>query len=295
VGTLTPSSIVGGRFFERSESDATVAIVSSGYARQNKLSVGSTVSIAGARYKVIGIASGTSASSDLYIPLARAQSIAGAGKLVSAVYVKADSASDVQAIQGEIKKIKPKATVTTASSLASQVTGSLSSASSLAGTLGTWLAVVVLAAAFALASLLTLSAVSRRVREFGTLKALGWRSRRVVGQVMGESLTTGLVGGIVGIGLGVGASLLASQLLPSLSATLNRVGDAPGGGAPPFARARAVQNAAQTVSVHLSAPLHGDIFALAVGLAVAGGLIAGMLGGWRAARLRPAVAMRRVD
>jgi ABC-type antimicrobial peptide transport system permease subunit len=30
--------------------------------------------------------------------------------------------------------------------------------------------------------------VSRRVREFGTLKALGWRTRRVVGQVMGEAL-----------------------------------------------------------------------------------------------------------
>ena len=30
-------------------------------------------------------------------------------------------------------------------------------------------------------------------------------------------------------------------------------------------------------------------------LAVAGGLIAGALGGWRAARLRPADALRRLD
>jgi ABC-type antimicrobial peptide transport system permease subunit len=49
------------------------------------------------------------------------------------------------------------------------------------------------------------------------------------------------------------------------------------------------------VSVHLSAPLHADIFVLAIGLAIAGGVIAGSLGGWRAARLRPAVAMRRLD
>ena len=67
--------------------------------------------------------------------------------------------------------------VTTSSDLASEVTGSLSSASSLANNLGKWLALAVLIAAFLLASLLTMAAVSRRVREFGTLKALGWKSR----------------------------------------------------------------------------------------------------------------------
>src|SRR5258708_22099576 len=62
-----------------------------------------------------------------------------------------------------------------------------------------WLAIAVLIAAFAMASLLTMAAVSRRVREFGTLKALGWRSRRIVGQVMGETLVIGVVGGAAGI------------------------------------------------------------------------------------------------
>jgi hypothetical protein len=35
--------------------------------------------------------------------------------------------------------------------------------------------------------------------------------------------------------------------------------------------------------------------ALAVVLAIAGGLIAGSLGGWRAVRLRPAAALARVE
>jgi ABC-type lipoprotein release transport system permease subunit len=82
------------------------------------------------------------------------------------------------------------------------VTGSLSSAYTLANTLGKWLAVAVLAAAFCLASILTISAVSRRVREFGTLKAMGWTSRRI----MGEALVIDIIGGAAGIGVGYAAS-----------------------------------------------------------------------------------------
>ena len=37
-----------------------------------------------------------------------------------------------------------------------------------------------------------------------------------------------------------------------------------------------------------------SLIALAIGLSLVGGLIAGTLGGWRAARLRPADAMRRL-
>jgi hypothetical protein len=40
---------------------------------------------------------------------------------------------------------------------------------------------------------------------------------------------------------------------------------------------------------------HGEPCLLAVVLAIAGGLIAGAFGGWRAARLRPAAALTRVD
>jgi ABC-type antimicrobial peptide transport system permease subunit len=45
----------------------------------------------------------------------------------------------------------------------------------------------------------------------------------------------------------------------------------------------------------LTAPLHLEILGLAVALAIAGGVIAGILGGWRAARLQPAEALRRVE
>ena len=108
--------------------------------------------------------------------------------------------------------------MTTSSDLASQVTGSLSSASTLASNLGKWLAVAVLAAAFGLASILTVSAVSRRVREFGTLKAMGWTSRRIIRQVMGEALVIGVVGGAAGVAIGYIAAAIVQALAPPLTA-----------------------------------------------------------------------------
>lgn len=54
-------------------------------------------------------------------------------------------------------------------------------------------------------------------------------------------------------------------------------------------------NALHPVSVHMTAPLSLEILLVAIALAVAGGLIAGAIGGWQASRLRPAAALRRVE
>ncbi|HEY3209802.1 MAG TPA: ABC transporter permease [Actinomycetota bacterium] len=294
VGALTASQITSGRYFSASESNAKVAILDQSYAKQHKLKVGSKITIDGTKYTVIGIATARTGgvSSNVYIPLARAQKLAGLSGKVNRIYVKATSASAIARIKAEIQKALPKATVTTADDLASQVSGSLASASNLSGNLGTWLSASALIAAFAVASLLTIAAVGRRIREFGTLKALGWRTRRVVGQVMGEAVVQGILGGILGIGLGVGGAFLVSKLFPSLKATVGATG---AGTTAPGPIGQALQAASHTVTVPLTAPLSASLFALAIGLALAGGILAGLLGGWRAARLRPAEALRRVE
>jgi ABC-type antimicrobial peptide transport system permease subunit len=308
VGPLSSDKIASGRTFTAAEADSNVALLDANYARQHKLATGSKITVGSAKFTVIGTVAepqgGT--TTDVYIPLQRAQSMAGMSGKVNTIYVAAASATDITAVQQAIKAQIPKATVTTSSDLASQVTGSLSNASSLAGTLGKWLAIVVLIAAFAMASLLTMAAVSRRVREFGTLKALGWRSRRIVGQVMGETLVIGVVGGAAGIALGFAGAALVKALVPPLSATLGQSqGSASPGFGPPGggggrlggggAFGRSASDAAKTVLVHLDTPVTISIIVLAVLLAVAGGLIAGMFGGWRAARLRPAAALAQVQ
>jgi putative ABC transport system permease protein len=186
--------------------------------------------------------------------------------------------------------------VATSSDLASEVTGSLASTASLASNLGRWLASAALLAAFLLASVLTMTAVARRVREFGTLKALGWPTRRIVAQVMGETITMGIAGALAGVGLGIGGAALVAHLAPPLTASLGQ----PLGSAAPHRPAAAVlhslnASAVPTLSVHLTAPVTGGIVAAAVLLVLAGGLVAGGFGGWQAGRLRPAAALGRVE
>ena len=178
----------------------------------------------------MGINSSASAVANIYIPLYWGQKLREHTGKVNQIYVKATSSTQIAKVKSEIKKVLPGATVTTSQDLAKQVSGSLSSASTLANRLGRWLAIAALIAAVAVASLLTLSTVSRRVREFGTLKAIGWRSRRVVGQVVGEALVQGIAGGIVGVGLGYGCTKLISHFAPSLQATVGSTGQSSSGG-----------------------------------------------------------------
>ena len=318
VGPLSSGKITAGRTFTTADASSNVAVVDSSYARQNKLTIGSKISVGGTSFKVIGIAKQPQGGSpaNVYIPLGRAQALASMKNQVNTIYVAASSSTMISTVSKEITRVTPKATVTTSSDLAKEVTGSLASASSLARNLGKWLAIAVLTAAFLLASLLTISAVSRRVREFGTLKALGWRSRRIVGQVLGESITIGIIGGLGGIVLGFAGAALVSRLAPPLTATTGlATGSATPGGARAFAGGgpsgggggfgggggggggfrRLAADATGAVTVHLSAQVTLAAVALAVILAIAGGLIAGGFGGWRAARLRPADALARVE
>ncbi|MFF4573424.1 ABC transporter permease [Streptomyces sp. NPDC001410] len=299
LGPLTSSKITSGRTFKATETNAKVVVVDSAYAKQKKYKVGSTVTIKSVKFKVIGVATADSGDSaaNLYIPLKQAQTLSDSKNKVTTIYVKATDSQKIDSVKSAIQKNVSGTTVTTSADLADTVSGSLSTASSLATNVGKWLSIAVLVAAFLVAGLLTSSAVSRRVREFGTLKALGWKSGRVTRQVVGEAVVNGLVGGALGIALGLAGAYVVTAISPSLQAQLGGgtgggFGGGPGGGGGFGGPGR---QTAKTLEVALTAPVSATTIALAVGLAVAGGLIAGAFGGWRASRLRPADALRRVE
>jgi ABC-type antimicrobial peptide transport system permease subunit len=169
--------------------------------------------LGGKKFEVVGLAQTPlgGQSSDVYVKLS-AQALSHRVGRVNTVYVRADSADDVTAVAASIEGTLAGASVTTAEDLASRVGGTLVDAKNLAGTLGTALMVVALLSAFLIASLLTLSSVTKRIRELGTLKALGWSQGLVVRQVTGESLFEGLLGGALGVVLGVIGALLWAAL-----------------------------------------------------------------------------------
>jgi putative ABC transport system permease protein len=305
LGPLSSETLKSGRLLRASDAHANVATVDSGYATAQRLHLGSRIVIAGETFTIVGVVRQPQGSGSIDIPLARAQALAtrvSGGSLrgwITTIYVKATDATKVASVRAAIAKALPSATVTSSNSLASAVSGSLASAASLANDLGRWLAIAVLIAAFALASLLTMAGVARRVREFGTLKALGWRSRLIVGQVLAESAVIGVVGAVVGIAAGFGVAALVKRLAPSLSATV-----AANPGSTP-AEALSINgsgthhgvlpDATRTVAIHLTAPVTLGMLGLAVLLAIAGALSAGSLGGLRVARLRPAEALGRLE
>jgi ABC-type antimicrobial peptide transport system permease subunit len=101
--------------------------------------------------------------------------------------------------------------------------------------------------------------IYERTREIGTLRALGWRKRRILGMVVREAVLLSVLAGLVGILLGMGLTKLMSM--------------APAAGY--LAAHYTPSNLAQTMIV-----------------AVLLGVLGGIYPAWRASRLSPVEALR---
>lgn len=290
LGAITSGQVTRGRYFSPSATSRE-AIVNVSYAKRQKITVGEAIEVGGKRFDVVGLAETPlgGQSSDVYVKLGQLQKMSDREGRVNTIYVRATSSDEVAALASSIEKSFPGSSATTAQDLADRVSGSLVDAKNLTSKIGTALAIVGLLAAFLIAALLTLASVAKRIRELGTLKALGWRQRQVVRQVAGESVLQGLLGGLLGIALGLGGAALVAAFAPSLEATVSRAASETFG---PFGQGAV---APASTSVALDAPVSFGLLLVAVALAVLGGLLSGVAGGLRAARLRPADALRHLD
>jgi putative ABC transport system permease protein len=113
--------------------------------------------------------------------------------------------------------------------------------------------------------------VRERTKEIGTLKAIGFSNKVVMGQFIVEGLLLSAIAGALGIAIAsFAAPTLSSLLLPSVGSTIGftQIGSA--------------------TTVNLSPTLIMEAFAGALALGVAGSLYPA----WRAAKIRPAEAMK---
>ncbi len=294
MGLITPSQVTKGAFL--STKGGLEALVADSYASSHKLKVGSALNLNSTKFKVVGIVKAPlgGQSADVYIPLAQLQKLAGQKNQINVVLVRASKSSAVSQLQKEIEKALPRAQVASSQDVAKEISGSLKDASNLSKSLGLALSIIAIATAFLLAALLTLSSITKRVREIGTLRAIGWTRRLVIRQIAGESFAQGIAGGVLGVALGAAAAACIDAFGPTLSAS-SPVGDSvrgPQGTA--FGLGQTLTHTA-TSQVSLKAPLAFSLILIGFALALAGGLLAGAIGSLRAARLRPADALRQVE
>jgi ABC-type antimicrobial peptide transport system permease subunit len=285
TGLVTSAQVSAGRFLKGGHE----ALVSATYAARKSLKVGSKLDLNSTKFTIVGLVNPPLGGQgvDVYLPLAQLQKLSDLKNLVNVVLVRADDSDSVSAVEKRIRTAYTQAEVASAKEVAGTISGSLVDAANLSHSLGLALSIVAAVGAFLLAALLALSSVGKRVRELGTLKALGWTQRKVVRQIAAESLAQGVLGGVLGVALGIGVALLVGLFGPTLTASSTTgAGDLFG-----------VEQAARTTSeaVSLSAPVGITVLLAGFGLAVVGGLLAGAAGAFRAARLRPADALRTVE
>ncbi len=210
--------IIGGRNVQAGDENANVAIVGRLYAEQ-RLGIANASDLAraeqhvlfnGQRFKVIGIYTTANDFGDnhVFIPINAFRATFNPGKKLSKIFVTVDSVANVESVVADLKKI-PEADVVTAPeavSTARTTLGTLAVASAYA-------AILLFAIGAVLTVFVMILSMRERVREIGTLKAIGASNREIVFQFLSEAFAMSALGA-------AGALLLALPFAPLVSHVL---------------------------------------------------------------------------
>ena len=224
-----------------------------------KKTVGETVRLAGASYRIVGIYENGAAYEDAggAILLKEAQSLFNKRRQVSLLAISIVAAEQARAeeIARTLEREYPQIIV----SQATRFTERMQDFATTYAILNALILLTVVVGGIVMTNAMLIS-VFERTQEIGVLRALGWKRRRVVRMIFVEALALSLLSALVGIGLGVGLNYLF-MLIPGFGAFLT----------PAYTPA---------------------LFGQVLGLAVTLGVIGSLYPAWRAAGLRPIEALR---
>lgn len=293
TGGSTPT-LVSGRSFRASDANTNVAMMSQTLASSNNLSAGSTFTLQGKTFTVIGLFTTDQqfANSALVIPMETMQSVFSVNG-VDSITAYAQTYEQADALASKIRTTLGKSydVVTEASTYATTI-NALNAAQN-SSQLALIVAVVTATLVIIFAVFIT---VHERTVEIGTLKAIGASHWQVIRQFWGEVLALSVV-----------AALIAIVLLATLGSVITRAFDVstptatttttPGGFARGgFAAGRTLfVQQASNLNVHLSsATLNVQTLLIIVGLGMGLAVLTSIIPAWYVARIKPAEVLRRI-
>jgi putative ABC transport system permease protein len=276
---ILPTNITAGSNLQ--VGDSGVVLLSENNSAYFGAGVGDSVTILGQSFTVVGIYSPSSVADTqtLYMNLSDAQALTNNTGYITSLTVFAQNSGVVSSVASAIRTMHPELTVTTAqdresalSTEESLYTTELASANASDSTTNSTaieeIVVVVLATSL-IVLFVMLYTVKERTKEIGTLKAIGFSNSTVMSQFMLEGILLSMIAGVVGIAIGsIAAPTLASVLLPSGVSGTTRFGG---------------------LAV---ATLTPELVLLGFGVAILLGTLGSLYPAWRAAKIRPAEAMR---
>jgi ABC-type antimicrobial peptide transport system permease subunit len=183
--------LLAGRPLQEPDAEAPVAVVGQLYARQrlglaeltDATLAGATVVLNGRPFRVVGIYTTENDFGDnhVFIPLEAFRATFHPGKKLGKIFVYVDSVANVDQVVRDLKAISEADVVTTPEAVSTART--TLSAMAATSTLGS---VVLFAVGGTLVSFVMVLITKERVREIGTLKAIGAGNTEVVGQFLAE-------------------------------------------------------------------------------------------------------------
>jgi putative ABC transport system permease protein len=122
--------------------------------------------------------------------------------------------------------------------------------------------------------------VTERTREIGTLKALGFKNRHILTQIILEGLLIGLFGGVAGVVIGIAAAYMLPNIVTRglFRAPMPGVGRA--------------QYASPVLGISYAPYINPFMVVVSFALAVVISVLSSLYPAWRAAKMDPVRALR---
>jgi putative ABC transport system permease protein len=216
-----PYHYAAGRALTAADEGSNVVVLGADIARRYAARIGSTVSLRGTDFMVIGILEPTLTvpDSQAWMPLAAVQDLYVkdlpadvADKLVASqtithIVVYPRPGADVQELAARLEAALPKVTALTANDF-DQTIGS--TANLLTGIIVGVGLISLVVGGLSVINTMAMS-VNERTREIGIKRAIGGTRRRIVGELVGEAGLIGFLGGLLGIALGAIVVVLGNE------------------------------------------------------------------------------------